>query len=187
MSGEGLDETTRLGRRTGRSFAVLVSMLTGLVMGYGSTSCSPSSSQSSSAAGTSCRATGGTCVLGGATCTKQAASSAQDCNPPPVNPGGAFCCLELQEGGISNPSDGGEMTDAGCGADVVTYQCSIGPLDAGGCAPIGVDGSVTGYYPLGCSAQEPGCTAATVPPSPLGCMCMQQIPDSGPATWICPN
>jgi hypothetical protein len=50
-------------------------------------------SSSSSAAGSSCQSAGGTCLLGGATCSKQPATGGQDCNPPPENPGGAFCCL----------------------------------------------------------------------------------------------
>ncbi len=44
--------------------------------------------------------------MGGATCATQAESSAQDCNPPPVNPGGAFCCLDRGDTG-SAPSDAG--------------------------------------------------------------------------------
>ncbi len=51
-----------------------------------------------SKAGDACTAAAGTCVLGGATCAKQAAESAQDCNPDD-NPGGAFCCLQLGDGG----------------------------------------------------------------------------------------
>jgi hypothetical protein len=45
-------------------------------------------------------------------CKKVAASSAQDCNTDPPNPGGGFCCLEIQEGGsggaVGAGSDGGE-------------------------------------------------------------------------------
>jgi len=78
---------------------------------------SPSSSPSSSPAGSSCKAAGGTCVLGGATCAEQASSSAQDCNPPPVNPGGAFCCIALADGGeiadATTRGDAAEASEAG--------------------------------------------------------------------------
>jgi len=47
----------------------------------------------SSPVGSACQAAGGSCVVGGAKCSKQAASSAQDCNPPPSNPGGFYCCM----------------------------------------------------------------------------------------------
>jgi hypothetical protein len=110
----------RLGvaQRLGGWFSVAVSMLTGLTIAYGSISCSPSSSQSSSPAGSSCKAAGGTCVLGDATCAQRAASSAQDCNPPPENPGGAFCCLALQEGGITSANDGGGNDGSSIGASI---------------------------------------------------------------------
>ena len=52
-------------------------------------------------AGRSCDAAGGRCVLGGVACANAAAPSAQDCNAPPVNPGGALCCLDLQDGDTS--------------------------------------------------------------------------------------
>jgi hypothetical protein len=79
-------------------------------MASGSASCK------SPATGTSCATAGGTCVLPGAPCAKQAASSAQDCNPPPENPSGAFCCLALAEAGVTGAaSDGG--VDAGVSND----------------------------------------------------------------------
>jgi hypothetical protein len=55
-------------------------------------------------------------------CAERAPSGAQDCNPPPVNPSGAFCCRDLQEGGGSNVSDG-SAGDAATETDAPS--CSI--------------------------------------------------------------
>jgi hypothetical protein len=74
-----------------------------LVLGTLTVACS----RTLSGAGDSCESVGGTCVLGSAACARQAASSAQDCNPM-VSPGGAVCCLELGDGGVPD----GEATGA---------------------------------------------------------------------------
>jgi hypothetical protein len=87
----------------------IVLALAALVTPAAAASCSQSPpSSSSSTAGSSCKTAGGTCVLGNATCVQQASSSAQDCSPPPMNLGGAFCCLELQEGGSAQDTSVGE-------------------------------------------------------------------------------
>jgi len=75
---------------------------------------------SSSATGSACASAGGTCGVGvPVNCARQAASSAQDCNTNPPNPGGGFCCLEFQEGGFAQQdgsvSDGGGTTDGASG------------------------------------------------------------------------
>jgi len=101
----------------------MLGALAWLATALASQSCSQSSSSSSSSpAGTSCKAAGGICVLGGAACVEQAASSAQDCNPPPVNPGGAFCCLTL--------ADGGEIADA-TATDAATKEDAAKASEAG--------------------------------------------------------
>ncbi len=56
-----------------------------------------------------CVAAGGRCVLGGGPC--QGTEGPQDCDPPPVNPGGAFCCLPCPSGQTAN--DAG-MPTTGC-------------------------------------------------------------------------
>ncbi|MGH7437334.1 MAG: hypothetical protein ACRENE_16780 [Polyangiaceae bacterium] len=119
-----------------RGFRVMIVWaLTGLAAV--STACSPSTSPSSSAAGSSCKAAGGTCVLGAATCAKQAASNAQDCNPPPENPGGGFCCIAPGDGGVNNGSGGGSSSSGGVAADgcSVSNPCVAG---AGGCPSNGL-------------------------------------------------
>ena len=127
MTRTTLDVTARLARMCG-SLTVAMSLLVGLA--DGSASCS-----SSSTAGTSCKAAGGTCLLGGAPCATQAASSAQDCNPPPANPGGAFCCLALGDGGVN--------------AGVATSDGSLGEagIDAASTAGSCVDASPVGTCP----------------------------------------
>src|SRR5271155_3547421 len=72
-----------------------------------------------SGGGSACASAGGTCLLGSGIvmCAKQAASSAQDCNTSPPNPGGGFCCLEFQEAGaaLGTPAADadGSIMDAG--------------------------------------------------------------------------
>jgi hypothetical protein len=121
--------------------------LAALVATAASASCSQSS-----LAGSSCKAAGGTCVLGGATCSRQASSSAQDCNPPPVNPGGAFCCLELSEGGeIADATTGSAAGDAGA--------------DAGACTPV-----LASDYDQSCDADTDCVGVGEVPSCPaLAC------------------
>jgi hypothetical protein len=79
-------------------------------------------------------------------------------------------------------------SDAGCGFDVELYQCSPVAPEAGGCAETSGDGSTGVYYPIGCTALLPGCTAPTSPRSPLSCYCMSNVigADSG-AGWVCPD
>jgi hypothetical protein len=57
-----------------------------------------------------CVAAGGECVLGGGPC--YGIQGPQDCNPPPVNPGGAFCCLPCPAG--QTPIDAGYAMVSGC-------------------------------------------------------------------------
>jgi hypothetical protein len=66
----------------------------------------------STSTGSSCGAAGGTCVLGGTFCAKEAASSAQDCNSSPPNPGGAYCCLAPADGASGTPAEDGAAGDA---------------------------------------------------------------------------
>jgi len=61
--------------------------------------------------GSACPSAGGKCFLGGTTCAKPAALSAQDCETTPPNAGGAFCCLDGVDVGIT-PSDGGRDSRA---------------------------------------------------------------------------
>jgi hypothetical protein len=70
--------------------------------------CSSSSSSGSSGTGSACTSAGGTCVLGGTFCAKEGASSAQDCETNPPNPGGAYCCLQLTDGGVSSEAGAGD-------------------------------------------------------------------------------
>lgn len=83
---------------------------------------------SSSAAGSACSSAAGTCVLGGHPCAQQAVSSAQDCNPT-ENPGGAFCCVALADGGESNGARG----DAGTTDAVSTPTLCIDAGPVGSC------------------------------------------------------
>jgi hypothetical protein len=85
---------------------------------------------SSPATGSACSSAGGNCVLGGASCSKQAGSSAQDCNPPPENPGGAFCCLDLAQADAGHDTDLASTTLPACSwpasldaPDADTTQC----------------------------------------------------------------
>jgi hypothetical protein len=56
----------------------------------------------------------------------QAASSAQDCNPPPQNPGGAFCCLVRGDGGASNEGGtGGPDASPGDAGTTGASTCSV--------------------------------------------------------------
>jgi hypothetical protein len=82
---------------------------------------------SSAPLGSACASAGGTCIPGPKGCAKQAPSSAQDCQTTPPNPGGAFCCLELQDAG-STPQDGG--------LPACTWPASLDPTDSstGQCA-----------------------------------------------------
>jgi hypothetical protein len=80
--------------------------------------------------------------------------------------------------------------EAGCGSPVMTYQCASVPPDAAACVGPTADGG-TAYYPLGCVAAAPGCTAATVPASPIECTCMVNIAPAAfgdaQAVFICPD
>jgi hypothetical protein len=105
MNGKRLGVAARISQPIDGSFALAVAMLAGLTMACGSTSCSPSS-----ALGSACANAGGSCVLGSVLCAKEAASGAQDCNTNAPNPGGAFCCLEVEEAGMSSANDGGAMS-----------------------------------------------------------------------------
>lgn len=77
-----------------------------------------------------------------ARCAKQAASSAHDCNTNPPNPGGGFCCFEVQEGGptqdgsVGGVDDGGGGTADGSSGDGGLSSCfwpaSLDPTDAAG-------------------------------------------------------
>jgi hypothetical protein len=118
-----------------------------LVTTAASASCSQSpSSSSSSPAGSSCKTAGGTCVLGNAPCSQQASSSAQDCNPPPENPGGAFCCLVVGDAAVGALADARPSSDVGASAD------------AGG---DGDDGSAPPGCPTSESEGGPACASVT--------------------------
>jgi hypothetical protein len=80
-------------------------------------------STSSSPAGSACTSAGGTCILGGSWCMTEAASGAQDCNPD-RNPGGAYCCLAVEECTVADASlmdstlsDAGQAFDSGDGGE----------------------------------------------------------------------
>lgn len=82
-----------------------------------------------------------------------------------------------------SPDDAGAETEAsptaptdttGCGSPVMTYQCDPVLPDAAACVGPTADGG-TGFYPIGCVAAEPGCTAATVPASPIECTCTANV------------
>lgn len=119
----------RLALRRGLPAFACVALTSGLVASFPGCGRGPysvgiegadgASPESSSAAGTACRAIGGACVLGAAPCAQQASSSAQDCNPPPENPGGAFCCLQPQEfDAASADGEAGVRCEAGAGGPV---------------------------------------------------------------------
>jgi hypothetical protein len=59
-----------------------------------------------------------------AICAKQAGSSAQDCNTNPPNPGGGFCCLEVQEGGSAQDGSVGGVGDSGSSSDGALPACT---------------------------------------------------------------
>jgi hypothetical protein len=123
MNGGRLGVTARIAQHIDGSFALAVAMCAGLTMAYGSTSCS--------ALGSACANAGGSCVLGSVICAKEAASSAQDCNTNPPNPGGAFCCLEIEDGGMPSANDHGAMSvPDGSPSDAATE------IDAPPCSPV---------------------------------------------------
>jgi len=80
--------------------------------------------------------------------------------------------------------------EAGCGSPVMTYQCEGVPPDAAACLVSAADGGKA-YYPLGCVAEVPGCTAPTVPATPLECTCMANVAPAAfgdaQAVFICPD
>jgi hypothetical protein len=153
---------------------------------------------SSSPAGSACTSGAGKCVLGGATCAKQAATSAQDCNPPPENPGGAFCCLDLAQAGAGHDAlaeaDSSSTTLPACSwpasldrPDVYTTECTAtrttGPycvtLDGGG-SQCG-DGCKSDEYAVSCGGPGP----AQPPPLPSGCRAILSGP-GGNNAGCCP-
>jgi len=80
---------------------------------------------SASAVGSACVSAGGTCRLGSSAPTcEQAPTAAQDCDPPPENPGGGLCCLEHVDSGTS--IDASRVTDAAHAKDAA--EASTGPL-----------------------------------------------------------
>lgn len=152
-----------------------------------SASCSPSSS---SPAGTSCMAAGGTCLLGGNNCTRQAASSAQDCNPPPENPGGAFCCIALADAGMPGvggdgavdagaPNDASAATDAACTpvlASTFDQSCDadtdcIGVGEVPSCPAVACDGCPTAAVNKQVGAQYTAALSQAFASKPQGTGC----------------
>ena len=94
---------------------------------------------SSSPAGTTCASVGGKCVLGGASCTTQAALVAQDCNPPPQNPGGAFCCAEVADAHAPSPVDSGARDAAVHGDAATSSSCpATAPTAGAACTTTGI-------------------------------------------------
>jgi hypothetical protein len=81
----------------------------------------------SSSVGSACSSAGGTCVLGPANCAQRGPDNAQDCETNPPNPGGAFCCLELGEGGLP-PADGGGLDD-GQALPACSWPSALDPVD----------------------------------------------------------
>jgi hypothetical protein len=81
-------------------------------------------------------------------------------------------------------------TDADCGSPVMTYQCESVPPDSAACLGPTADGGMA-YYPLGCVAAGPGCTAPTVPASPIQCTCTANPAPAAfgdaQAVFICPD
>jgi hypothetical protein len=135
---------------SGRWPVVAGSALAGFLMTFGSSCNSP-------AAGSSCATAGGTCVLGGVACVKQGASNVQDCNPS-ENPGGAFCCLELQEGGgIPGVSDGG-----GSGAPDGSLSDAATETDAPPCSPV-----IASDYDQSCTVDTDCVAVGEVPSCPV--------------------
>jgi len=140
---------------------------------------------SSSAAGSACTSAAGRCVLGSVICSKEAPTSAQDCNPD-ESPGGELCCLDPAEGSPGSQVDGGgrdalvegDSSTTGPSAcswpaildrpDAYTTQCfAMAVVDA-------CTGSADGGCESSCKATEyivicggPG--PATPPPIPSGC------------------
>jgi hypothetical protein len=169
MNEERLGMTARPARHVDRWIGVAVSLLMGLTMVYGSTSCSPSP-----ALGSTCAAAGGTCDLGGAGCVKEAASSAQDCNTNPPNPGGGVCCLEFQEGGIpgATPTCSPVLAsdyDQSCTVD--TDCVAVGEISS--CPASGCDGCTTEAVNKSVMAQYTAAFAQAFAsgPSGPGCNC----------------
>ncbi len=109
-----------------------------------------------------CAAAGGACVLGSAACASVAPDGAQDCNPNPPNPGGAFCCLALADaapppadGGTTCVAAGGQcvaLTPTSCAGgtvlDATKYPCGTG-LGVECCLPAPVDGGHPGPFACG--------------------------------------
>jgi len=63
-------------------------------------------------------------------CAKPAAESAQDCNTNPPNPGGGFCCVQVEEAGLACGAD------ADCGSEAVCgFPVSAGCSASGTCFP----------------------------------------------------
>jgi hypothetical protein len=156
---------------------------------------------SSSPAGSTCTSTGGRCVLGGVPCSKQAATSAQDCNPD-ENPGGAFCCLDVGDAGTTAPADGGDRDALAVGdsslpactwpasldrPDVYTTACIADrtydiceTLDDGG-SRCGVNACMADEYAVSCGGPGP----AQPPPLPTGCRSVVSGPGGG-ISGCCP-
>jgi hypothetical protein len=127
-------------------------LLTVVLVALGQGACSKTSDS-----GGMCASAGGTCLLGGNACTKQAAASAQDCNPD-NNPGGAFCCLEVagEDSGVpSDAGDGGVSSDAGEGG--IPLECN------GGCLCFTAETCPAGCYVSHTSASESFCANGIVP------------------------
>ena len=179
------------------SFALMRGHSTLLLIAMTAAACT-----SSSSSGSTCSSAGGRCVLGGAPCSKQAATSAQDCNHPPENPGGAFCCLGLTDAGTTSPADGGRRDALAAGdaslpackwpasldrPDVYTTACVAAraydiceTLD-GGESRCGINACNADEYAVSCGGPGP----AQPPPLPSGCRSAVSGP-GGSISGCCP-